>query len=131
VALVVWFVAWAWFGLPWTGATRHAHWDNVRFSMYLTPRTVLDAALNVVFYVPFGVLAVAAGVRGAFALACGAALSATTELTQVFSHTRVPSAIDFVLNSAGSLLGALLHARLVRRASREAEHVGERREREV
>jgi glycopeptide antibiotics resistance protein len=131
VALVVWFVAWAWFGLPWTGATRHAHWENVRFSTYLTPRTVLDAALNIVFYVPFGVLAVAAGLRGALALACGAALSATTELTQVFSHSRVPSAIDFVLNSAGSLLGALLHARLVRRAPGKGEHLGERREREV
>ena len=98
--------------------------------MYLTPRTILDAGLNVVFYVPFGVLAVAAGLRAAVALTCGAALSAATELTQVFSHSRVPSAADLVLNSAGSLIGILFHG-VMRRASRVTEHVGEGREREL
>jgi glycopeptide antibiotics resistance protein len=115
--VVAWFLAWAWFGLPWTGATGHPHWHDVRFSLSLTPHGVLDAALNFVFYVPFGVLA-AARLGGARALAGGVTLSAITESIQVFSHSRVPSAIDFLFNAAGSLLGILIHARFMRRSSR-------------
>jgi len=83
------------------------------------PRYVVpfDVALNLVAYVPLGLLATryfAAGVgrRGgiAKALAFGAALSFAMEACQLFVPGRVASAYDVVANAAGTLLGALAYA---------------------
>lgn len=78
---------------------------------------IVDLPLNLVAYLPFGFLWVAAfrprlGRPGAVLLAalCGAALSLSLETLQNYLPTRVPSNIDLALNTAGALLGALAGA---------------------
>jgi len=75
-----------------------------------------DIYANLVGYMPLGLLAFAASVRRerrawvAFLLgvAAGAGLSFVTEATQNFLPERVPSLLDWLLNSGGVLLGAVL-----------------------
>lgn len=81
-----------------------------------------DIVANFAGYLPLGALAYFAGVRNAAppALALAAAalapalLSYTLEVVQQFLPGRVPSLLDWVLNSAGGLAGALSAALLHR-----------------
>ncbi len=83
--------------------------------------TVFDLAANLLGYAPLGALTMVALVRsgwrfaGAFAMAalCGGALSLALEVLQNFLPNRVPSNVDWALNSAGALLGAGLAAPLL------------------
>jgi VanZ family protein len=84
--------------------------------------TRFDVAVNVLGYVPFGFLAVAAlhpRVRGipAFALASGAAfaLSLGLEALQSYLPARFASNLDVLCNLAGAALGAALALRFVPR----------------
>lgn len=81
--------------------------------------TWFDASVNVVGYIPFGVLIVFACYPRiprwwAALLAClgGATVSATAELVQYFLPSRVTSLLDFLTNSGGAMIGALLGALL-------------------
>lgn len=88
------------------------------FGAFLTrPRYTLefDVVLNVLAYIPLGLLArLHFGVRGtrlppfACAVALGAALSLAMELAQFFIPNRVASIQDVVANTAGTTIGALL-----------------------
>jgi VanZ family protein len=83
-------------------------------------RHYFDIVANVLGYLPAGALLYAAAVRGgasgAVALALAvigpALLSFTMEVVQTFVPSRVPSRIDWVTNSAGAAIGALLAALL-------------------
>jgi VanZ family protein len=72
-------------------------------------RAILDAFLNVVFYMPLGAAAFVALRRGvgAFtaALAFGTLVSLTVEWTQLSIPTRLGNLTDLASNSAGTLLG--------------------------
>ena len=72
-------------------------------------RTILDAFLNVVFYVPLGAAAFVTFRRGvgAFlaALALGIAVSFSVEWAQLSIPTRFGNLTDLFCNSAGTLLG--------------------------
>ena len=74
-----------------------------------TRRTILDAFLNVVFYMPLGAAAFVVLRRGpvAFivALAFGTLVSFAVELAQLSIPTRFGNLTDLVSNSAGTLLG--------------------------
>ncbi|NWG73267.1 MAG: VanZ family protein, partial [Rubrivivax sp.] len=67
-------------------------------------------------YLPLGALLYVAVVRGgagrlaalALAVALAAALSYALEVVQQWTPDRVPSLLDFTLNAAGALLGALV-----------------------
>ena len=79
--------------------------------------TALDLTMNVVAYLPFGVLCVLAlypNVRGVVAvlaaLAAGALLSFALEAVQSFLPARISSNVDWLCNMGGTLLGALLAA---------------------
>jgi VanZ family protein len=79
--------------------------------------TVFDAVINVIGYIPFGMLLVYAlhpRLRGilAFLVATllGAFVSGTMEAVQTFLPSRVSSNLDFYTNTAGCALGALLGA---------------------
>lgn len=79
--------------------------------------TALDLALNVAAYLPVGALCVLATfprLRGLlavlFAVAVGAALSFALEAGQVFLPARFSSNVDWLCNTAGTLLGALIAA---------------------
>ncbi|GAB3407888.1 VanZ family protein [Massilia agilis] len=79
--------------------------------------TRFDVMVNVVGYIPFGVLLVLAmypRVRGLLAVllaaAAGVLVSGTMETVQNYLPSRVPSNLDFFTNSAGCLIGAFLGA---------------------
>jgi VanZ family protein len=90
---------WSFVGAPWP-----RYWTGV------------DIAFNLIGYVPLGLLVCFAVVRsdgsfwGGWGLAgvVGCALSLLLELLQNFLPSRVPSNVDWALNSAGAALGATL-----------------------
>ena len=76
-------------------------------------RTILDAFLNVVFYMPLGAAALASFRRrgvGAFvaALGFGTLVSLGMELTQLYIPTRSGNLTDLATNTAGTLLGIVV-----------------------
>lgn len=113
--LILWGLAWAGFGIPWNGMTNHAHWGVIRWSLIPRPRSVDDAILNFLFYIPLGMLGRRSHSAGAI-IAVGFACSLTTELIQVFSHTRTPTLLDVVVNTAGTIVGVALQSRIHSRA---------------
>jgi VanZ family protein len=78
----------------------------------VTRRTILDAGLNLVFYIPLGAAAFLSLRRGAFAfvaaVAFGTLVSFTVEWTQLSIPTRFGNLTDLFCNSVGTLLGAAL-----------------------
>ncbi|MEB0137479.1 MULTISPECIES: VanZ family protein [unclassified Undibacterium] len=81
--------------------------------------TLFDAGINVVGYIPFGMLIVFAlyprrvGWQAVLLGAVGAVVvSASAELVQYFLPSRVTSLLDFLTNASGGLLGALSAALL-------------------
>ncbi len=113
--LIIWGLAWAGFGIPWTGMTNHAHWGVIRWSLIPPRRSIDDAILNFVFYIPLGMLGRSFRPGGAI-IALGFACSLTTELIQVFSHTRTPTLLDVIVNTAGTIVGVGLQSRIQSRA---------------
>jgi len=77
--------------------------------------TTFDAVLNLLSYLPFGLL-VGMALRARFdatvsvivALLAGVSLSASMEYLQMYLPTRISSNMDLLSNSAGTLVGALL-----------------------
>ena len=73
---------------------------------------ILDAVLNVVFYMPLGAAAFLALRRRPFALAAAAALgglvSISVEWMQLSIPTRVGNLVDLLTNTIGALLGAIV-----------------------
>jgi len=113
--LILWGLAWAGFGIPWNGMTNHAHWGVIRWSLIPRLRSIDDAILNFLFYIPLGMLGRRSHSAGAI-IALGFACSLTTELIQVFSHTRTPTLLDVVVNTAGTIVGVALQSRIHSRA---------------
>ncbi|WP_020654408.1 VanZ family protein [Massilia niastensis] len=79
--------------------------------------TGFDVTVNIVGYIPFGVLLVLSlypRLRGAWAVLLaglgGLLVSGTMEAVQNFLPSRVPSNLDFITNSSGCLAGAVLGA---------------------
>ena len=79
--------------------------------------TGFDAGVNIVGYIPFGMLLVLAmypRVRGIWAVLlatlAGLLTTGTMEAVQTYLPSRVPSNLDFVTNAGGCLLGAILGA---------------------
>jgi VanZ family protein len=81
----------------------------------LSTYTAFDAAINLLSYLPFGLL-VGLALRARFsavaslagALCLGVLLSAGMEYLQMYLPARISSNMDMLTNSAGALLGALL-----------------------
>jgi VanZ family protein len=108
---------------PLTGWDHPAGWAAWREVQLPWPRrsTTFDTVSNVLGYVPLGALALIAFVRGsgwpvvaafAGAILVGAGLSLSMEVLQNFLPRRVPSALDWVCNLAGTVAGAMLAAGL-------------------
>lgn len=118
-------LAWAWVGLivyaslfpfeGWRWPPGAQMWQLVRLAWprYFIP---FDITGNLLAYAPLGALAALAGLRHgrgpllslAAGVLLGGSLSYTMEVVQHLLPLRVPSLLDWVLNSAGALLGALL-----------------------
>ncbi|MFZ6723579.1 VanZ family protein [Undibacterium sp. Ji49W] len=78
-----------------------------------------DAGINVVGYIPFGILIVFALYplvtrwwAALLATLGGVLVSATAEVVQYFLPSRVTSLLDFLTNASGAMLGAILGALL-------------------
>jgi hypothetical protein len=126
--LIVWALAWAGFGIPWTGMTNHAHWGVIRWSLIPPRRSIDDAILNFLFYIPLGMLGMRFQ-RAGVIIAIGFACSLTTELIQVFSHTRSPTLLDVVVNTAGTIAGVALQRRFRSRAHAREDAASEQEKR--
>lgn len=110
----------SWF--PFSG-WRNSGLSPLAFLNWEVPRywTAFDVAVNVVGYIPLGVLLVFAlwpRMRGPLAMllavAGGLLVSGAMEAVQTFLPSRVPSNLDFVTNGLGCALGALWGALSVR-----------------
>jgi glycopeptide antibiotics resistance protein len=113
--LVAWLVVILVVVTPWRTHQDHAHWNRVRWVPFISPPVrVGDILGNIMLYVPFG-LFYGAGRHGRPALRSGIAqaliVSTSTELTQLFSHSRFPSAQDILMNVAGAAAGMTLTRR--------------------
>lgn len=106
--------------VPWWGFQWHAHWSRVELVAvcdWPTPvsrRGREPPPLRAVRPVPHGKTAPVACARAVTAIAAGIGLSLATELTQVYSHGRFPSATDVVMNGIGTVVGVLVGWRVCR-----------------
>jgi hypothetical protein len=107
IAMGLWLIGWGYFGLPRRRFTPRPRFDRVEWVPFFEahPR---DLILNLLYYFVFGVIAAKLGKRDSLIVACGAALSAATEFSQLFVLRRHPSATDFIANTAGVVLGVML-----------------------
>lgn len=81
--------------------------------------TMFDASINVIGYIPFGLLIVFALYplvprwwAALLATLGGVLVSASIEIVQYFLPSRVTSLLDFLTNASGALIGAVLGALL-------------------
>ena len=122
-----WPLAWLWAGLivyaslhpfsPWRWPVLppDGHWRDLLW-LPVSRATAFDLWSNYLAYQPFGLLLALAWLRAGTpgwravlqAFLGGALLSLAMEYTQYLLPLRVPSRIDWLLNSAGALTGALL-----------------------
>ena len=105
--LYLWLFGWALFGFPWTSFTTTPRFSKASI-VPLSRTRRRDQILNFVYYVPLGIIGILSGWTLPFTAAAGFALSAVTELVQIFSTARYPSSADLLLNTAGTIVGIAL-----------------------
>jgi uncharacterized protein (TIGR03790 family) len=98
---------------PWGDFQGHTHWHNVGWIPFVSPPVRPgDIALNLLLFLPLGVFAArrvrAPGSALAHSALIAFVVSVIGEWTQVYSHTRFPSATDVACNVGGALLGTAL-----------------------
>jgi len=94
--------------VPWGSYQDHSHWARVQWIPFVTPPIkARDIFVNVLLYVPFGHWSMRLWPlpRAWRAIVLALALSVTSELSQVYSHGRFPSATDVTCNVFGAWLG--------------------------
>lgn len=96
---------------PWDFLPRPRSMELSRIPLF-NRRLVLDAVVNVLFYVPLGAAAFASLRRGwqawTGAIACGAAISYAIETAQLYTPARAATLRDWQANTLGAALGAAL-----------------------
>ena len=107
LALVLWVVLWAYVATPWRSFQPRPSLDNVQLVPF-ADGSVRGNVLNVLAYVPLGIIGSGLGWSAGVVALTGASASGITETLQLFSTRRYPSATDFLLNSAGTLIGIAL-----------------------
>lgn len=96
--------------VPWGRFVDHPHWGRVVWMPFVSPpRRLLDVVLNVLLYVPLGaaVWRASSGKPLRNVLVLALLLTTTTEWSQLYSHSRIPSLTDVVSNALGAWLGGL------------------------
>lgn len=126
VSLAIWLFLWARIGLPW----RSFQWTPSFRSVELIPFQVGSLrtyVLNVLAFVPFGIIGTRLGWHPRSVIVAGAGVSALTELSQLFSRARFPSITDVILNTSGALLGVafvIAVRKVVRQARSRSQDIG-------
>jgi glycopeptide antibiotics resistance protein len=104
IALVIWLLLWARTGLPWRSFQWTPSFEHVELVPF-TSGSLRGHVLNVLVFVPFGIIARQLGLSPIMAIAAGVGVSLTTECLQVFSNRRYPAITDLMLNTLGTLIG--------------------------
>jgi glycopeptide antibiotics resistance protein len=115
--LTLWTVLIALAVVPWANYQHHSHWQRIGWIPFGSPEVRLrDIILNVLLYAPWGYFCARSLRDGAgriwLVIGFAAALSITTEASQLYSHGRFPSATDVASNMLGAYAGAILARRL-------------------
>jgi len=96
---------------PWTTWAGHSHWAKVGWiPFYSWPLSVPDIIQNILLFMPAGVCArLALGERARMrAVLLALPVSVLGEWTQLYGHSRFPSATDVSCNVLGTLAGVWL-----------------------
>ena len=101
---LAWWSVWALLTLPWRGLESAPQWQRVEWLPFSFARP-RDWALNLLFFVPFGVLGAAVGWRSRHVVVSGALVALVAEALQLFSRYRFPATTDVVLDIMGVTLG--------------------------
>jgi glycopeptide antibiotics resistance protein len=104
LAFVVWLCVWVWIAVPWRSFQPTPSFRFVELIPFAIKGTQTQV-LNLLAFVPLGILGVHLGWRPGKILLLAAGLSGVTEVVQLFSTTRYPSTTDFILNTAGAVVG--------------------------
>jgi glycopeptide antibiotics resistance protein len=110
IAFVGWLCIWAWIGLPWQSFQSTPSFQRVEWVPFAI-KGAQTQVLNFLAFVPLGILGTCLGWRPGTILLVAVGVSGVTELLQVFSATRFPTATDLILNTAGALAGMTWPAR--------------------
>jgi glycopeptide antibiotics resistance protein len=118
--VILWMVVIVVCVFPWLSLRDHSHWDRVQWIPFGTaPIKARDVVANLLLYVPLGYWWMRLGgtPRAWRGVLVGFLLSVGTEIVQVYSHGRFPSATDVTCNTFGAWLGTGLAGRRASRAT--------------
>ena len=107
LALAVWCVFWAWIAVPWRSFRPLPSFRHVELIPFTTG-SARSHVLNVLVFVPLGILTARLGWRPRSVVLVAAGVSGTTEILQLFSTRRFPSTTDVILNVVGAIIGLLV-----------------------
>jgi len=128
LARAVWAIALVLVTVPFGDLHLHTHWSKVNWIPFVGRWVKLtDVVANVILYLPFGFLAPWRRTLTSTAvqtIALTAVFASLLEWTQLFSHTRFPSATDVVSDVAGAVLGTLVAGRFSVAFEREGLRFG-------
>jgi len=95
----------------------HAHWGKVALIPFVSPPVrLLDVLGNLLLGVPAGLASSWGFRRGVLAaVLLTTPVSLLGEWTQLYSHSRFPSATDVVCNVAGAMIAAAAYSAVMRR----------------
>jgi glycopeptide antibiotics resistance protein len=98
---------------PWGDFQNHPHWNNIGRVPFLSgPVKPFDVAQNILLGVPLGIGAAQTFSRPTLAAASIALpVSLLGEATQIYSHSRFPSATDVTCNVLGAVLASIARRR--------------------
>ena len=108
-----WWGIWALITLPWDGLEAEPQWQRVGWGLFEFSgrrRAVLDAGLNLLIFVPFGLLGGHSKWRTGVTVGLAALVSFATEALQLFTVSRHPSTTDLLMNITGAAVGNLIVA---------------------
>jgi len=114
LAFVAWLCVWLLIGVPWRSFQSTPSFRFVELVPFAIKGTQTQV-LNLLAFVPLGILGVRLGWRPGKILLVAAGLSGVTEVLQLFSTTRFPSTTDFILNTAGAIIGMTIANYLITR----------------
>jgi glycopeptide antibiotics resistance protein len=107
LALAIWLCLWARIGFPWRSFQWTPSFRHVQLIPFMEG-SVRGQLLNVVAFVPLGIIATRLGWHPRTVIVVGFAVSLLTEFLQLFSTRRYPSTTDLILNTAGVVIGVVI-----------------------
>lgn len=97
---------------PWGDLQNHTHWDRVAWLPFVSPPVrPTDIVQNLLLFAPFGCFVALSTLRSRrqgvmFAASLTLLIAFAGETSQLYSHSRFPSATDLTCNVVGAALAA-------------------------